>query len=109
MSEIAKRETLETTREATGTRAETGEGVRLAQGRFLDELPGAAFAAVTLVWVIGSFAGLFWHNLPAEFITHVRAFEQLVLGSHAVTVVARAGSVASIGRTIYDIVNRSLG
>jgi hypothetical protein len=109
MSEIVKRETLETTREATQTRAETGDGVRLAQGRFLDELPGAAFAAVTLIWVICSFAGLFWHDLPAEFITHVHAFEQLVLGSHTVTVAARAGSVAGIGRTIYGFVNRNPG
>jgi hypothetical protein len=59
MSEIAERETLETTREATETN-EVGEGLRLAQGRFLDELPGAAFAAATLVWVISSFGRLIW-------------------------------------------------
>lgn len=34
------------------------EGVRLYQGRVLDELPGAAFAAVTLLWIITSFARL---------------------------------------------------
>ena|ERR1700693_2989140 len=107
MSEIAKRETLETTRETTKT-TEAGDGVRLAQGRFLDELPGAAFAAVTLVWVISSFAGLFWRNLPAEFITHVHAFAQLVLGPH-VTVASRVISVAGIGKAIYHFVNRGPG
>ena len=108
MSEIAKRETLETTREATDIK-ETGEGVRLAQGRFLDELPGAAFAAVTLIWVISSFAGLIWRNLPAEFITHVHAFSQLVLGSHAVTVASCANGAAGVGKKIYDFVNRNPG
>jgi hypothetical protein len=38
--------------------AEPNEGLRLAQGRFLDELPGAAFAAITLVWIVTSLAGL---------------------------------------------------
>ena len=101
-----KRETLETTREAAEVK-ETGDGIRLAQGRFLDELPGAAFAAVTLIWVIGSFAGLMWQSLPADFINHVHALTQLVLGSHAVTVASRAGSAASIGKNIYDFVNRN--
>jgi hypothetical protein len=109
MSEIAKRETLETTREATATTRETGDGVRLAQGRFLDELPGAAFAAVTLFWIIASFAGLIWRNLPAEFITHVHAFAQLVLGPHVVTVASPLSGVAGIGRTIYEFVNRGPG
>ncbi len=38
--------------------AEAGEGVRFAQGRFLDELPGATFAGITLLWIISSLAGL---------------------------------------------------
>jgi len=40
--------------------SEPGEGMRLAQGRFLDELPGAVFAVITLIWVVSSFAGLFF-------------------------------------------------
>jgi hypothetical protein len=107
MSEIAKRETLETTRAAEVE--QTGDGMRLAQGRFLDELPGAAFAAVTLIWVIGSFAGLMWQSLPADLIIHVRAFTQLVLGSHAITVASRASSAAGIGKKIYDFVYRNPG
>ena len=36
------------------------ECARFAQGRLLDELPGAAFVIVTLVWIIASFAHLIW-------------------------------------------------
>ena len=36
------------------------EGLRLAQSRFLDELPGVIFALITLVWVILSFTHLIW-------------------------------------------------
>ena len=39
---------------------EPDAGVRFYQGRFLDELPGAAFALVTLVWAIGCFFRLIW-------------------------------------------------
>ena len=77
MTEITERDTLETTQEPAA--AGEKEGVRLAQSRFLDELPGAAFAAVTLIWVISSFAGLMWHNLPIDLINQVQAFSQLVL------------------------------
>jgi len=38
----------------------TGEGLRYYQGRILDELPGAAFAVITLVWVIACFFKLVW-------------------------------------------------
>ena len=36
------------------------EGLRLAQSRFLDELPGAVFAAITLIWIVLSFVNLIW-------------------------------------------------
>ena len=36
------------------------EGKRLYQGRVLDELPGAACAAMTLVWIFSSFGKLIW-------------------------------------------------
>ena len=36
------------------------QGYRLYQSRMLDELPGAVFAAVTLVWIITSLGGLVW-------------------------------------------------
>src|SRR6202035_3000289 len=58
------------------------EGVRLAQGRFLDELPGAAFAAITLVWVVSSFAGLIWREMPADTIAHIQNLVHALLGSH---------------------------
>jgi hypothetical protein len=37
-----------------------GDGLRFCHGRILDELPGAVFAAVTLVWIVSSFAHLIW-------------------------------------------------
>lgn len=41
-----------------GHLGETVEPVTRAQAFFLDELPGLAFAVVTLVWIVGSFAQL---------------------------------------------------
>lgn len=35
-------------------------GYRLYLNRVLDELPGAVFAAMTLMWIITSFGGLVW-------------------------------------------------
>ncbi len=48
--------------EAVNTEApqEAGDCARFAQGRFLDELPGAAFVIVTLIWIFASFAHLIW-------------------------------------------------
>jgi hypothetical protein len=37
---------------------ETVETMKQGQATFLDELPGLAFAVVTLVWIVGSFAQL---------------------------------------------------
>jgi hypothetical protein len=37
---------------------ETVEAMKHGQATFLDELPGLAFAVVTLVWIVGSFAQL---------------------------------------------------
>lgn len=34
------------------------EGLRHAQSNFLSELPGVAFAALTLVYIVSSFASL---------------------------------------------------
>jgi len=39
---------------------ESDEGVRLYHNQILDQLPGAIFAAATLVWVISSFGRLIW-------------------------------------------------
>ena len=45
---------------ATFRTEEPDEGVRLYHNQILDQLPGAIFAAATLVWVISSFARLIW-------------------------------------------------
>ncbi|MFZ0246983.1 hypothetical protein [Candidatus Binatus sp.] len=36
------------------------EGVRMHQRAVLDELPGVAFAAMTLLWIFASFNKLIW-------------------------------------------------
>jgi len=109
MSQIATQETLGNAREAT-TVNELGEGLSTARGRFLDELPGAAFAAITLVWVVSSFAGLVWGNLPAELITHVRALSETIQGSHALNLISHATSAAGVSKKAYDlVVNRIPG
>jgi hypothetical protein len=35
-----------------------GAGLSFYRGRILDQLPGAVFAAVTLVWILASFGRL---------------------------------------------------
>jgi len=56
---VSGQETLDRARESSQAREDT-EGLRLAQSRFLDELPGAVFAVITLVWVLLSFTHLIW-------------------------------------------------
>jgi hypothetical protein len=59
MESIVKQRAFE---EAASTECQqqVSEGARFAQGRLLDELPGAAFVIVTLIWIIASFAHLIW-------------------------------------------------
>jgi hypothetical protein len=54
MEFIAREKAIETVTQADGSQ-QVGECTRFSQGRFLDELPGAAFVAVTLIWVVCSF------------------------------------------------------
>jgi hypothetical protein len=42
------------------TEHQEGSCESVAKARILDELPGAAFALITLVWVIFSFANFMW-------------------------------------------------
>lgn len=44
----------------TSDKKQPTEGVTFYHGRMLDELPGAASAAITVVWLVSSFAGLMW-------------------------------------------------
>jgi hypothetical protein len=76
MSEITKKAILVTLREGANPDA-VGDGVRLSRGRFLDELPGAVFAAITLVWIVMTFAGLIRNEAPAHLIDNTR----VVVGS----------------------------
>jgi hypothetical protein len=75
MIDVAKQETLEASPGAASY--EKTEGARLAQGRFLDELPGAVFALVTLIWVVSAFVGLVGSHLPADLIAQVHSFAHL--------------------------------
>ena len=103
MSQIAIQKALVETRE-DATASELGGGLSMARGRFLDELPGAAFAAITLVWVVSSFAGLVWGSLPAELIAHVRAMSQTIQGSHALSFISHATTAAAVGKKALNFV-----
>ena len=81
--------------------AEPDEGVRLAQGRFLDALPGAVFAGITLLWVVSSLAGLMWRELPADVIAHFQSLAHACLGSHTLTMMSRVAGAASFAKTAY--------
>lgn len=52
--------TLADVSETTHMPDNVDNGTRLHQRAFLDELPGAAFAAMTLVWILASFNKLTW-------------------------------------------------
>jgi hypothetical protein len=80
--------------------ADPDEGVRLAQGRFLDELPGAAFAAITLIWIVSSLAGLMWREVPASMVAHLQSLAQAAFGSHAVTMMSRVAGMATFTKTV---------
>ncbi len=58
MEFIAKEKAFEVAQSESSL--ETSDGARFSQGRFLDELPGAAFVAITLIWIITSFVHLIW-------------------------------------------------
>ncbi len=59
MDQVRAPQTVATDAESTQNRADI-EGTRVYRSLLLDQLPGAAFAAVTLVWVISSFGHLIW-------------------------------------------------
>lgn len=44
--------------EGVAQRPEAGEGKRFAYSTWLDELPGAAFAIITLVYIVGALMSL---------------------------------------------------
>jgi hypothetical protein len=100
MAEKVKQETLGQFRVAA-MYSEPGEALHFAQGRFLDELPGIAFAAITLIWIVSSFAGLQWRELPAEVTAYVGAITHFVGASHTFTMVRRLGSTAGVAARIY--------
>jgi len=59
MESIAKQRAFE---EAVDTESaqQVSDCARFAQGRFLDELPGAAFVTITMIWIITSLTSLIW-------------------------------------------------
>ena len=59
MEHTHREEVLENAAEAT-SRTEPQEGIQIARSQFLDELPGLAFAVLTLVWIVASLIGLRW-------------------------------------------------
>lgn len=79
--------------------AGTDEGKRLAQGRFLDELPGAAFAIITLIWVVSMLARLIWRDMPAEMMARYQTLAQAFTSVHALAVMSRATAAAGLVKT----------
>ena len=59
MEHTQEQKVLENAAEAT-TGTEPQEGIQIARSQFLDELPGLAFAVITLVWIVASLIGLRW-------------------------------------------------
>jgi hypothetical protein len=58
--EVFSEATLADVSETTHMPDNVDKGTQLHQRAFLDELPGAAFAAMTLVWIFASFNKLTW-------------------------------------------------
>lgn len=85
-----------------GAVTEPGEGKRLAQGCFLDELAGVAFVAITLMWIVSSLAGLMWRDFPADVVTHVQALIRTLSESHAMAILSRVGGALGFVRTVYE-------
>ena len=59
MEQTQTEKVSENAAEATN-RTEPQEGIQIARSQFLDELPGLAFAVLTLVWIVASLIGLRW-------------------------------------------------
>jgi hypothetical protein len=59
MEHTQEQKVFEKAAEATKT-TEAQEGLQIARSQFLDELPGLAFAVITLVWIVASLIGLRW-------------------------------------------------
>lgn len=95
---------------AVSRRAEDSEGVRLAQGRFLDELPGAVFAAITVIWIVASFAGLDWRLDAAAMMAHGHHLMSLAMSPpHSVTILSRVAAAGSFALRTYRFVARRSG
>ena len=63
------------------TKPELHDGKHIAQGLFVDGLPGPIFAGVTLFWVVTSFAGLMWSDVPATTMLYIQRFAHALFGS----------------------------
>jgi hypothetical protein len=80
---------------------ESREGIRIARGLFLDELPGAAFAAVTLIWIASSLATLMWRETPMDAINHLHILVRAFLNSNAVSMISRLAGAGSFAKSAY--------
>jgi hypothetical protein len=84
-----------------------GDGIRLAQSRFLDELPALAFGLITLIWIVASFAGLEWRLETGAMVVRAHQLMNLVISPpHSVTLVSRAATAAGFMKRLYQFVIR---
>ena len=58
--EYARTQKILTNAAETTHGIEGQDGIRMARTQFLDELPGLAFAILTLVWIVASLTQLGW-------------------------------------------------
>jgi hypothetical protein len=81
--------------------SEATEGICLAQGRLIDELPGAAFAAITLFWVLSTLGVLIWHEVSADTIAHLFATVNALTESHTMNALCRLAGAGSFAKSVY--------
>lgn len=87
--------------------AQECEGIRMAQGRFLDELPGAVFAAIALIWIVASFAALDWRLDTAAMMARAHQLMNLAMAPpHSVTILSRAAAAGAFVKRVYKFMAR---
>ena len=82
---------------------ENGEGVRIAQRCFLEELPGIVFGAMTLIWICSSLAGLMWRELPTEITQRLPELVMSLWASHSLVAARHIASVAAVAGRVHTV------
>lgn len=93
--------------QAGSTPCNDGDGIRIAQGQFLDELPGIAFALITLFWIVGCFAGMEWRLDTGAMMARAHQLVGLAMAPpHSITIASRAAGAGAFVKRSYDFIAR---